>query len=153
MSGAVARLLIDHKDDREKGTYGSLIKTGWLVLGVQGAIIWAVGFVLAPALLPLLKIPAHLHTEFVSVLRWQCAYLALSFFTRIFTHILQAHQRTDLCNYFQTLTLVLSFGLLWAFFQAGQGVFSLVWVNLIGCLFTATMLCLACARLRLFPAH
>src|SRR5947209_7440647 len=39
MSGSVARLLIDHKDDREGGTYGSLIKTGALVTVAQGAIV------------------------------------------------------------------------------------------------------------------
>src|SRR6478609_5715175 len=40
MSGSVARLLIDHKDDRHNETYGSLIKTGWLVLTVQAIIIF-----------------------------------------------------------------------------------------------------------------
>src|SRR6266568_5000151 len=71
MSGAVARLLIDHKDERESGTYGSLIKTGWLVLIVQAGIIWVTGFALAPALSQLLAIPSDLHDEFVVLLRWQ----------------------------------------------------------------------------------
>src|SRR4051812_35299561 len=48
MSSSVARLLIDHKDDREGGTYGSLIKTGWLVLAVQGLIVFMIGFGFAP---------------------------------------------------------------------------------------------------------
>ena len=38
MSGSVARLLIDHKDEREIGVYGSILKTGWLVLAVQGLL-------------------------------------------------------------------------------------------------------------------
>jgi O-antigen/teichoic acid export membrane protein len=153
MSGAVARLLIDHKDERQSGRYGSLIKTGWLVLVVQAAIIWVAGFVLAPILSHLLTIPAELELEFISLLRWQCTYLALSFVTRIFTHILQAHQRIDLINYFQTLTLAVSFGLLWAFFHAGHGVYSLVWVNLLGSSLTAVMLWISCCRLRMFPGR
>src|SRR5436190_22696386 len=44
MSGSVARLLIDHKDDPQRGAYGSLIKTGWLVLAVQAVIIFCCGF-------------------------------------------------------------------------------------------------------------
>src|SRR5579872_6699781 len=36
MSGSVARLLIDHKDDRQGGTYGSLIQTGALVTAKIG---------------------------------------------------------------------------------------------------------------------
>ena len=64
MSSSLARLLIDHKDDREGGTYGSLIQTGWSVLLVQGAIIWLAGFGLAPLLCNLLHIQADLQTEF-----------------------------------------------------------------------------------------
>jgi O-antigen/teichoic acid export membrane protein len=44
MSGAVARLLIDHKDERATGAYGSLLKTGWLVLVVQGTLIFQGNF-------------------------------------------------------------------------------------------------------------
>src|SRR6267378_423108 len=44
MSGAVSRMLIDHKDDSQSGNYGSLIKTGWLVSFVQGLIILASAF-------------------------------------------------------------------------------------------------------------
>src|ERR1035438_9662259 len=37
MSGSIARLLIDFKDDRDGGHYGSLFKTGWLVLQIGRA--------------------------------------------------------------------------------------------------------------------
>src|ERR1043166_5619662 len=39
IAGAVGRFLIDHKDDKETGEYGSVIKTGCVVLLVQGACI------------------------------------------------------------------------------------------------------------------
>src|SRR5258706_11228517 len=47
MSGSLARLIIDHKDDKAGQTYGSLMQTGWMVLFVQGIIIGFAGFVLA----------------------------------------------------------------------------------------------------------
>src|SRR4051794_464510 len=50
MSSSVARLLIDHKDDRQTDTYATMIRTGWLVLAVQALIILAVGFAIAPVL-------------------------------------------------------------------------------------------------------
>ena len=156
MSGSVARLLIDHKDDRAGGIYGSLIKTGWLVLAVQGAIIFVVGFGLAPLLSNLLAIHPTLQTptlqmEFISLTRWQTVVLALSFALRIFSHLLQAHQRIDIINYSQIVTLVINFGLLWWFFHAGQGVFSLVWAALISSICGALMVLGACLALRVFP--
>src|ERR1700689_166956 len=39
MSASVGRILIDHKDERQSGVYGSVIKTGALVGLVQGAIM------------------------------------------------------------------------------------------------------------------
>jgi len=60
MAGSIARLLVDHKDDPGGGTYGSLIKTGWLVLATQAAIILAVGVLAAPLLCNLLKIEPDL---------------------------------------------------------------------------------------------
>jgi O-antigen/teichoic acid export membrane protein len=152
MSGSIARLLIDHKDDRHGGTYGSLIQTGWLVLIVQGSIIFLAGFGLAPFLSQLENIePADLQTEFIQLLRWQSTGLAVAFCTRIFNHLLQAHQRLDLISYNQIVTLALNFTLLWAFFHAGQGVFSLAWATLLSCLGGAVMALVSCLKLKLFP--
>src|SRR5437667_8688643 len=64
MSSSLARLLVDHKDERHQGSYGSLIKTGWLVLCAQGVIIWLVGFGLAPLLGWVLGIEGDLRQEF-----------------------------------------------------------------------------------------
>ncbi len=56
MTGAAARLLVDYKDDRNGGAYGSFIKTGWLVsLSSRGLMILVDWIVLggepSPALL------------------------------------------------------------------------------------------------------
>ena len=152
MSGSVARLLVDHKDDRDSGAYGGLIKTGWLVLLVQGALVLAVGFVLAPFLCNMLeKIPPPLQGDFVALMRWQSAAMALGFATRIFSHLLNAHQRVDLFNYSQMANLLVQFALLWWFFHTGQGVFSLAWSSLLGSLAGALVCLVACWRLELFP--
>ncbi|MGA2658044.1 MAG: oligosaccharide flippase family protein [Verrucomicrobiota bacterium] len=151
MSGSVARLLIDHKDDPAGGEYGSLVKTGFLVLLVQGAIAFAVGFVLAPLLSHVEHKNPELQPDFIVLMRWQCGVLALGFASRIFNHLLTAHQRFDIVNYSQIAAMVLNLAFLWCFFAAGQGVFSLVWASLLS-LLGATLICIAgCWRLRLFP--
>jgi O-antigen/teichoic acid export membrane protein len=153
MSGAVARLLIDHKDDRNKGTYGSLIKTGWVVLCSQGFIIFSIGVGIAPLLRALLKIEPGLSGEFIQLMRWQAAGLGLTFGTRIFSHLLQAHQRIDISNYSSMSALVINFACQWLFFHAGFGVFSLVWATMIGAMTSAMISLSACWLLDFFPAN
>lgn len=151
MSGSVARLLIDHKDNRGGGEYGSLVKTGSLVLLVQGAIAFAAGFAFAPLLCRLLRIEPQFRHEFIALMTWQCAVLAVSFASRIFNHLLTAHQRFDIVNYGQVAAMLLNLAFLWCFFVLRQGVFSLVWASLLS-LLGANLICAgACWRLQLFP--
>jgi O-antigen/teichoic acid export membrane protein len=152
MTGSVSRLLIDHKDRRDGGTYGSMILTGWLVLSVQGATIWIVGSVIAPMLAGLLDIPSDLRAEFVGLLRWHCLSVALGFGFRIFNQVLYAHQRIDVFNCVQIATLAAGFALQWILFQLGQGVFSLVWSALATGIGGGLALAIACWRFRLLPA-
>jgi hypothetical protein len=99
MTGSVSRLLIDHKDKRQTGMYGGLIRTGWLVMLVQAAIVLCGGVLLSPWITGLLKIEPALADQFIKLLRWQSALVALSFSTRMFSQLLYAHQRQDLVNY------------------------------------------------------
>jgi O-antigen/teichoic acid export membrane protein len=151
MSASIARLLVDHKDSKENGTYGSLLKTGWLVLGTQGAIILLLGFCFAAPLAWLLDIPHELQADFTVLLRWQCAVVALGFGLRIFNHLLYAHQRMDLTNYGQMAMYFLTFAALWFFFARGHGVFSLVWANLLNAVGNSILLLACCHGLKLFP--
>lgn len=149
----MARLLIDHKDDRQSGEYGSLVKTGFLVLLAQGAIAFAVGFVVAPLLSHVEHENLDLRPDFIVLMRWQCGWLGLNFASKMFNHLLTAHQRFDIVNYSQVAAMTLNLAFLWWFLAAGQGVFSLVWASLLG-LAGATLICIAgCWRLRLFPAR
>jgi O-antigen/teichoic acid export membrane protein len=152
MSGSVARLLIDHKDERDGRTYGGLIKTGWLVLGLQGLFILSTAWMVAPLLSGLLLIPESLQGEFIALTRWLGAMLAFNFSMRIFGHILQAHQRVDIVNYGQAVGLVLNYALLWVFFAGRKGVYSLVWAQLLSSVFSVLISLVACLHFRLFPA-
>jgi O-antigen/teichoic acid export membrane protein len=151
MSNSLARLLIDHKDERAKGLYGSLIQTGLLVLLVQALFIVAAAFALAWPLSDLLKITPELQREFVILLRWQSAALALTFALRIGSHLLQAHQRLDLVNYGQIAGLLANFGFLWLFFALGHGVYSLAWAAMISAAVGAAVCLIGCGWLGLFP--
>src|SRR5215469_3286114 len=59
ITGAVGRILVDHKDDRESGKYGSVIKTAWLVLSIQGACIVLGGCALALFLPSVIDVPGE----------------------------------------------------------------------------------------------
>ncbi len=151
MSGSVARLLIDYKDEQASGNYGSLIQTGWLVLAVQGAIIFCAGFFLAPVLCDWLKIEPVWRHDFIVLLRWQSGILAFGFLARIFNHLLYAHQRFDIINYGQIVMTGSNLVLLWFFFERGEGVLSSIWANLATSIGNAILLIIACGKLGLFP--
>jgi O-antigen/teichoic acid export membrane protein len=152
MSSAVARVLIDHKDDRASTRYGAVIQTGFLILLVQGILIAVIGGLISYWLPQWMDVPAVYWREFRLLVIWQCVMLAVSFALRISTFVLQAHQRFDVANYAQLSGFVAGLAALWLAFEAGLGMFSLlasgavsiVWVNVI-CLWQAY-------RLRFFPS-
>ena len=151
MTGAAARLLIDYKDDRNGGSYGSLIKTGWLVSLVQAAIIFLTGQIFARTLAELPSIPVALRAEFISLVNWQCVALALSFATRMFNLVLCAHQRMDWVNYVGVVSLLINFAVQWVLFHFGFGVLSLAGGSLVATVVAIVCQRLACDRLKLFP--
>jgi hypothetical protein len=153
MTGSVSRLLIDHKDKRQTGMYGGLIRTGWLVMLVQAAIVLCGGVLLSPWITRLLKIEPALADQFIKLLRWQSALVALSFSTRMFSQLLYAHQRQDLVNYMQVGQLAVSFLAMWTGFKLRQGVFSVLWATAAGTLFSTCAEATFALRLRLFPGR
>jgi O-antigen/teichoic acid export membrane protein len=151
MTSAAARLLIDHKDDRHGGNYGSLIKTGWLVSLLQGAIIFVIGLSLAGTFGRLLAISDALQPEFIRLVNWQCGVVALMFASRMLGLVLNAHQRMDLSNYIGVGGLVVNFAAQWIFFHFNFGVLSLALGSLVSTLMILVLQGLACAVLKLFP--
>jgi O-antigen/teichoic acid export membrane protein len=151
MSGSVARLLVDHKDEPAGGAYGRLIKTGWLVLLVQGAIIVAIGIVLAALCSRALRISPALERDFVRLLRWYCVSLGVGFAGRMPMHILLAHQRIAFTNYIQITMLALNLALQWFFFWRGEDVMSLAWATVLSAACGQLSYLAASWRLRLLP--
>jgi O-antigen/teichoic acid export membrane protein len=124
MSGSVSRILIDHKDDRQNGAYGGVIQTGALVGLVQGALVVLAGTVLSTLAGSLLRVPVELRHEFVWLMIGQSAVLGLVFATRIFSHVLLAHQRLDVSNHGSSAFFILNLAVMWAAFAAGWGIYS-----------------------------
>jgi len=151
MTGAASRLLIDHKDDRDGGEYGSLLKTGLLVCSIQGGIIFLIGLLLSGWFSRLLAIPISLQLSFAELMQWQCGALALSFCLRILGMMLGAHQRMDISNYVGAVGLVVNFGIQWILFHLGKGVMSLSFGALGATLFVGLSQFVACLQQGLFP--
>ena len=152
MSGAVARVLIDHKDDRASATYGSVIQTGFLILLVQGCLIAVIGGIISYWLPNLLSVPPEHWRIFRLLVIWQCIMLAVGFALRISAFILQAHQRFDVCNYSNLGGFFAGLAALWLGFAAGLGLFSLLISAAASTLFSSLVCLWRAYRLHLFPS-
>ena len=132
MGPALARLLIDYKDSRSNGRYGSMIQTSFAVGAAQGVVVLVLGLFAAWKLPVWLGIPSELSPDFSYLLAAQALLISLGFPLRVFSQILYAWQRIDLNNYTQCASLLSSFSLLWIGFQCGWGLWSLLAANAIG---------------------
>jgi O-antigen/teichoic acid export membrane protein len=153
MTGAVARILIDHKDDRQAGKYGPVIKTGILGLLIQGLCIILGGLLLALILPALLDVPHPLKRIFEILIAGQCGLLGSLFVTRIFMSLLQAHQRFDVMNYAQILQLIAGFATQWITFHLGWGLYSLLAAGAVNAVVGAAYNCFWVLKLQLFPSE
>ena len=126
MNSSVARILIDHKDDRASGRYGGVIQSGFWVGAAQGAIALAVGSSLVCFLGDWLKVQPDLTRPFFWLMFGQVLLTAATFATRILSQLLYAWQRIDISNYCAISQLVVGFAVLWFGFHRGWGVFSLL---------------------------
>ena len=151
MSASVGRILIDHKDDRQNGVYGGVIKTGVLVGLVQGGIVVIVGLALSGLAGPLLRVPMPLRPEFVWLLIGQSVLLGVSFVMRIFNQLLFAHQRLDISNYSASVFFLLNFAVMWAGFAGGFGIYSFLAGQTVLTLGSIAANALGCVRLGLLP--
>src|SRR5208282_743223 len=123
ITSAVARLLINCKDQRDGGKYGSMLQTGWLVFVIQALIILFLGIGLSSQLMGALRISPAFHTTFPILIRWLCIFQALILVTRVLPQVFYAHQRYDVVNYSAIAQQPVSFVILWISLRAGQGVY------------------------------
>ena len=151
MASSITRFLIDHKDHPEDGIYGSILKTGLLVLAAQGGIL-IIGGMLVGFLLPgLFAVPVAHERAFQILVAGQCAILGVVFVGRIFTHILSAHQRYDISNYVMLGALTTQLLTMWVCFDRGMGVYSLLLAYGVSVLFSPSLSWFFVIRLRLLP--
>jgi len=154
MTGAAARLLIDHKDERQSDGYISTLSTSNLIFLAQAVIIFLAGWLLASPLARLFEIPSDLTTDFTRLVVLIAVVAAFGTTTRIFGALLYANQRIDLFNWSGMAALMVGLAALWTAFAAGAGLYALIisqlaaWIT--GSLFTIS----SCLRLGLLhPRH
>jgi O-antigen/teichoic acid export membrane protein len=152
MSNAVSRILMDHKDDRAGGSYGSVIQTGALVGAVQGLLIILAGTGLAFFAVRWFGLTARLQAEFFWLLAGQSVLLGVQFATRILNYLFVTHQRYDIPNYTQSVLFGVNLLVMWAGFAAGLGVYSFLAAQAVVTLLGAAVSLAYCLRLGFFPA-
>ena len=151
MAGSVSRILIDHKDDRQTGAYGSVIKAGASVGLVQGALVLMVGTGLSTLAGSLLRVPQELLREFVWLMIGQSALLGLTFAARIFSQLLYAHQRLDVSNHGCSAFFFVSLTAMWAGFAGGLGIYSFLIGQALMTFGTIAVNAAVCVRLGFMP--
>lgn len=151
MTSATARLLVDHKDDRANGNYGSLLKASFVVGSIHALLILAIVILVAPWLASLMNIPPEHERVFILLLRLQGVITAFTHLLRPLNLVLYAHQRMDLQTYSDIFNLVSSLGLLVLFLARGLGVFSFIYANAITALIGPIYLFWNCQRLGVLP--
>lgn len=151
MSAATARILVDHKDHRDGGAYGSIILTGLLVFAVQGCIILAVGILAAPWIITLVGVPSALAEVATLLLRWLALTSALSLAFRIYGSVLYANKRLDLIHAFTGANMIFGLALLAAILASGAGLVGLRWLFLAQAAIAILLPIWACHKLELLP--
>jgi O-antigen/teichoic acid export membrane protein len=151
MGGSVSRILIDHKDDRRNGHYGSVIKTSVLVGAAQGLLIILVGAGLSVMAGPLLHIPTELQREFLWLMIGQSVLLAVSFAGRVFNFLLLAHQQPAISYYGGAALFFVNLAGMWAALAAGWGVYSFLIGLAVMTLGNIIVGAAGCLRLKLLP--
>ena len=152
MSGSLSRILIDHKDDRDSSTYGSVIQTGVLVLTVQAVLMAVVGSVISIWLPEWMHVPEPFWHIFRLLMVWQCVVLGVAFVGRVFAFILAAHQRYDVCNYSAIGGFAANLLVLWFSFKCQWGLYSMLTAYVASSMFTFGCTAWAVWQLGLLPA-
>ncbi len=152
ISSAVSRFLADHKDNVNGGEYGSLLLTGGMVFLLQGLLIAIVGVgfsVLAP---PLFSVPPTLAEDFTRLLGLLSLLAGLTVALRSIGSPLWAFQRLDLVNLVSAGGLLLGLVMLWAGFQLGLGIYSVVLAPIPGLILATASVAILCYSKGYYPS-
>jgi O-antigen/teichoic acid export membrane protein len=151
MSAATARILVDHKDHRDEGAFGSVILTGFWVFAIQGLIILAVGIVAAPWIISVVGVPSALAEVAILLLRWLAFTSALTLTFRVYGSVLYANKRLDLIHGFMGANMIFGLALLAAILASGAGLAGLKWLFVAQAAIAILLPILACHKLELLP--
>lgn len=148
---AFGRLLIERKEQSQKGGYGGLIQTGFWVNVTQSGLVLIAGLVLAKTLADLFSIPSEFEPTFLCLIRWQVLITAVMVGMGLFPALLYAHQRTDLIKYSQAASFVVGLGTLSVALYCNRSVTGILWANAAAVACMLVMQGVYCIRLNLFP--
>jgi O-antigen/teichoic acid export membrane protein len=151
MTGSVARSLSDHKDQMEDGIYGSILRTGARVFAIQGGGIALLGLAAAWFAPSLLGLPTRLHQPFMVLMAAQALLSGIKLAMGSIASPLWCHQRLDLSNLAGSVSLVLTFTVLWLGFHAGWHLYSLVISTAAGSIVGLFITYVSCRRLGFYP--
>jgi len=151
MSTATVRTLIDYKDNRDSGEYGTVLLTGGVVSLVQGLIIIAIGVAGSFYAGDWLNVDAHLKDDFVILALGQSIITGLRFAFRPLNLVLYANQRHDLVNWIEGVGVIVATVGLWLGLKCGSGIFSSLWSNGASTVTVILIYLVACAKTRVLP--
>jgi len=152
VSSALNRLLSNHKDTLNDGSYGSLLLTAGLVFVVQGIVIAVAGYAFSFYAPSLFSIPYELQGVFRNVLMILVVFTGLSLAFRSFGAPLWTFQRIDMCNFSAIITLVANFFSLWIGFVLGMGVYSFATAGILGLILRAVIESSVCLKSGYYPS-
>lgn len=126
MNNAVSRFLAEYKDDVNGKDYAQTFFTGAAIYLIQGLLVAAAGFLIAPFAAGLFSVPEHLKDELRTVLVYLTSFSGLSVALRAFGAPLWAFQRNDVIHACATASHIGNLILLWIGLKNGWGVMSML---------------------------
>ncbi|MCX6967279.1 MAG: oligosaccharide flippase family protein, partial [Verrucomicrobia bacterium] len=153
MGSSAARILIDYKDDRDGGRYGSAVVTSGLVFITQGTLIGGFGCLLSPFVALLAQVSPQFSHLFGNLFAFQSILLGLGFVVRAVSTPAVAHQRYYVGNLALMVQLLVSFAVLWIGFSMHLKLYSMVLAGLLGFLCSATIHTIAVIKMGFLPSR
>jgi O-antigen/teichoic acid export membrane protein len=126
ISNGVSRILIDEKDNRASGAFGSVLLTGSIAQVIIGASVAAAGWLGGGWAARLFAVPTDLAGDFALLIASQATIAGIGISARMLGAPLMAYQRQDLMGYQTIGTFVIYLGTMFGGFQLGWGLYSMV---------------------------
>jgi len=143
------RYAADYRSRKENDKLNELISTGVITMLSFSILLFVIFYYLVPGLLNLLGIDPDLHQTARGLLLGTAAIFVLNFSLAGFQYILEGEQRIALVRKIHLVASVIEIVLIIIFFEAGLGVFALLWAYAVRLAFTI-VLCTFFAY-RVFP--